>query len=157
MFRVREPHVWKSRWPSWAPRPNELYVDVKQHWTMHTHWLQFVPNMSTRHPRTLSSSSSSSTWNVGWGDSVCRRFPTLVHDLLSFIAYKCSGTSRSGSCTPTSGISTRELFWLTSTETRLFIRDRDKGGRGRKSECWIAGVKPEDQECREPPPKQQRC
>ena len=22
-------------------------VDVKQHWTMHTHWSQFVPNMST--------------------------------------------------------------------------------------------------------------
>ena len=35
-------------------------VDVKQHWTMHTHWSQFVPNMSTRHPRTLSSTSSSS-------------------------------------------------------------------------------------------------
>ena len=34
-------------------------VDVKQHWTMHTHWSQFVPNMSTRHPRTLSSTSSS--------------------------------------------------------------------------------------------------
>ena len=27
---------------------------------MHTHWSQFVPNMSTRHPRTLSSSLSSS-------------------------------------------------------------------------------------------------
>ena len=26
---------------------------------MHTHWSQFVPNMSTRHPRTLSSASSS--------------------------------------------------------------------------------------------------
>ena len=26
---------------------------------MHTHWSQFVPNMSTRHPRTLSSTSSS--------------------------------------------------------------------------------------------------
>ena len=25
---------------------------------MHTHWSQFVPNMSTRHPRTLSSTSS---------------------------------------------------------------------------------------------------
>ena len=37
-------------------------VDVKQHWTMHTHWSQFVPNMSTRHPRTLSSISSSPTW-----------------------------------------------------------------------------------------------
>ena len=35
-------------------------VDLKQHWTMHTHWSQFVPNMSTRHPRTLSSTSSSS-------------------------------------------------------------------------------------------------
>ena len=37
-------------------------VDLKQqHWTMHTHWSQFVPNMSTRHPRALSSTSSSST------------------------------------------------------------------------------------------------
>ena len=35
-------------------------VDVKQHSTMHTHWSQFVPNMSTRHPRTLNSTSSSS-------------------------------------------------------------------------------------------------
>ena len=25
-------------------------VDVKQHWTVLTHWSQFVPNMSTRHP-----------------------------------------------------------------------------------------------------------
>ena len=31
--------VWKSRWPSWAPRPMSLMVsvDVKQHWTMHRH------------------------------------------------------------------------------------------------------------------------
>ena len=34
-------------------------VDVKQHWTMLQHWSQFVPNMSARHPRTLSSTSSS--------------------------------------------------------------------------------------------------
>ena len=33
-------------------------VDVNQHWTMHTHWSQFVPNISTQHPRTLSSTSS---------------------------------------------------------------------------------------------------
>ena len=33
-------------------------VDVKQHWTMLTHWSQFVP--VNRHPRTLSSTSSSS-------------------------------------------------------------------------------------------------
>ena len=25
-------------------------VDVKPHWTMHTHWWQFVPDVSTRHP-----------------------------------------------------------------------------------------------------------
>ena len=35
-------------------------VDVTQHWTMHTHRSQFVPNMPTRHPRTLSSRSCSS-------------------------------------------------------------------------------------------------
>ena len=27
-------------------------VDVKQHWTVLRHWSHFVPNMSTRHPRT---------------------------------------------------------------------------------------------------------
>ena len=32
---------------------------VKQHSTMHTHWSQFVPNIPTRHTRTLSSTSSS--------------------------------------------------------------------------------------------------
>ena len=40
--------VWKSRWPSWAFRPNDssltVSVDVKQHWTMLTHWSQLVPN-----------------------------------------------------------------------------------------------------------------
>ena len=35
-------------------------VDVKQHWTINTHWSQFVPNMSDRHLRTLSSTTSSS-------------------------------------------------------------------------------------------------
>ena len=36
-------------------------VDVKQHWTMLRYWSQFVPNMLTRHPRKLSSTSSPST------------------------------------------------------------------------------------------------
>ena len=35
----------------------KISVDVKQHWTMPRHWSQFVPNMSTRHPRTCSSTS----------------------------------------------------------------------------------------------------
>ena len=39
----------------------------------------------------------------------------------------------------------RELFCLTSTETRMFIRDGDKRGRRRKSEGSIAGANPEDQ------------
>ena len=34
-------------------------LDTKQHWTLHTHWSQSVPNMSTWHLRTLSSTSSS--------------------------------------------------------------------------------------------------
>ena len=38
-------------------------VDVKQHWTMLMHWSQFVHNMSTWHPRTLSSTSSSANKN----------------------------------------------------------------------------------------------
>ena len=65
--RVQE--LWKSRWPSWAPRPNELCwffsVDVKQNWIgiMLTHWSQFVPNTSTPHPRTLSATSSSSNYS----------------------------------------------------------------------------------------------
>ena len=49
----------------WGGRPGlpilmslMVSVDVKQHWTTCTHWSQFVPNMSTRHPRTLSSTSS---------------------------------------------------------------------------------------------------
>ena len=49
--------VWKSRWPSWAPRPNELYGFCGRKATMN-HWSQFVPNMPTRHPRTLSSTLS---------------------------------------------------------------------------------------------------
>ena len=35
-------------------------LDAKQPWTMLTHWSQFVPNMSTRHLRRWSSTSSSS-------------------------------------------------------------------------------------------------
>ena len=35
-------------------------VDVKQPWTMHTHWSQFVPNVN-RHPRTWSSTLISSS------------------------------------------------------------------------------------------------
>ena len=34
-------------------------VGVKQHWTVLTHWSQFVPDTSAGHPRTLSSTSSS--------------------------------------------------------------------------------------------------
>ena len=44
--------VWKSRWPSWAPRPNEPYSFCGRKATlnpMHKHWSQFFPNMSTRH------------------------------------------------------------------------------------------------------------
>ena len=48
----------------------------------------------------------------------------------------------------------RELG-LTSTETRMFIRDGDRRGRGRKSEGSIAGANPEDQGCRGQPPEQQ--
>ena len=59
---------WKSRWPSWAPRA----VDVKQHWTMLTHWSQFVPNTSTRHPRTLNSTSSSNEWS--WSRKMINQF-----------------------------------------------------------------------------------
>ena len=54
--------AWKSKWPSWAFRPNEPcdFCGRKATLTMLRHWPQFVPNMSTRHPRTLSSTSSSS-------------------------------------------------------------------------------------------------
>ena len=40
----------------------------------------------------------------------------------------------------------RESFCLTSTGTKLFIRDGDKEGRGRNSEGSIAGANPEDQD-----------
>ena len=47
------------------PYGSQCHVDVKQHWTKHPHCRsQFVPNMSTRHPRTLSSTSSSSSAKV---------------------------------------------------------------------------------------------
>ena len=39
-------------------------VDVKQQWTMLRHWSQFVPNMSTQHPRTWSSKPSSHRCNL---------------------------------------------------------------------------------------------
>ena len=60
--------VWKSRWPSWAFRPNDSSLTVlKQHWTVLTHWSQLVPNnYVNRHLRTWSSTSSSSPhscWN----------------------------------------------------------------------------------------------
>ena len=42
-------------------------ADVKQHWTMLGHWSQFVPNRSTRHPSTLSSTLSSTNVHEGWG------------------------------------------------------------------------------------------
>ena len=78
-------------------------VDVKQHWTMHTHWSQFVPNMYVnRHPRTLSSTSSSpSSWElslyvlvkpeapVAWfimtslGFPLCGLQDTLTYSLIS--------------------------------------------------------------------------
>ena len=70
-------------------------VDVKQQWTMLTHWSQFVPNMSTRHPRTLSITSSS------WSS-----YPAII----------------TGTCTPSSEVSSpsleggcycaRSLSWL---------------------------------------------
>ena len=50
----------------------------------------------------------------------------------------------------------RELFCLTSTETRIFIRDGDKGRRGRESEGSIAGAsEPGRPRCRGQPPEQQ--
>ena len=39
---------------------------------MHTHWSQFVPNMLTRHPKTLSSISSS------WAQLFCRELSCAV-------------------------------------------------------------------------------
>ena len=59
--------MWKSRWPSWAPRPNEPDGFCRRkatQWTMHTHWSQFVPNQ-------LSSTSSSSGGTGRWRETVC--------------------------------------------------------------------------------------
>ena len=51
--------VWRSRWPSWAPRPNEPYGFCGRKATLnHEHALV---SLSTRYPRTLSSTSSSSS------------------------------------------------------------------------------------------------
>ena len=51
--------VWKSRWLSWAACPNEPYSFCGRKATLNHAMSQFVPNMSTQHPRTLSSTSSS--------------------------------------------------------------------------------------------------
>ena len=56
--------VWKSRWPSWAPRPNEPYGFCGRKATLnHAHALVSLSliMMSTRHPRTLSSTTSTTT------------------------------------------------------------------------------------------------
>ena len=55
-----------------------------------------------------------------------------------------------------------ESFCLTSTETRLFIRDGDRRagvgwGKEGKSDGSITGANPEDQGCRGPPPERQNC
>ena len=83
-------------------------MDVKQHWTMHTHWLQFVHNMSTDIILSSASSSSSSgepaphsSWN-----SNC-----VVHQL-----------PRNGEGTPPF-----LLFWRRSTASSVF----PVGTRGR--------------------------
>ena len=54
--------VWESRWPSWAPRPNEPYGFRGRKATLsHAHALVTVrPWYVNRHPRTLSCTLSSS-------------------------------------------------------------------------------------------------
>ena len=81
---------------SWGGRPGlsvlmslTVSVDVKQHWTMLTHWSQFVPNMSTWHPRTLSSTSS--LWKLWescgrrWRRSCHTRWPAIVPNNMSWL------------------------------------------------------------------------
>ena len=60
-FRVQELSESRGGRPGRLPVLMSLMVsvDVKQHWTMLTRWSQFVPNVSTQHPRILSSTSSS--------------------------------------------------------------------------------------------------
>ena len=63
-YRVQEPCESRGGRPGLSILMSlTVSVDVKQHWTMLMHWSQFVPNMSTQHPRTLSSTSSSPGWN----------------------------------------------------------------------------------------------
>ena len=55
-------------------------VDVKQCWTMLTHWSQLVPNMSIWHPRTLSNTWRKKNWTDDWRDwqhSTMTRVPCL--------------------------------------------------------------------------------
>ena len=89
---------------SWGGRPGlpvlmrlMVSVDVKQPSSMHTHWSQFVPNMSTRHPRTWSSTSSSSAVPAGLGLQPGNVGPCLQH----FNQGECYITSFTADCTST--------------------------------------------------------
>ena len=103
--------MWKSRWPSWAPRPNKPYGFCGRRKATLNHAYALVtvcPWYVSRHPRTLSSASSSSP-------SSSSRPPRLSHS--------------SRTLTGTGGVPTvTMLFWRSR---RLSLRSLRVGAQGK--------------------------
>ena len=72
--------VWKSRWPSWAFRPNEPYGfrRCKAILNRASALVTICPEYASRHPRTWSSTSSSSVISSSHTLSVTVQRPLLV-------------------------------------------------------------------------------
>jgi len=150
-FRQSLGAVWKSRWPYWAPRT--VSVDVRFLWTYgfcgrkatldHAHALITVwPYMSTLHPRTLSSTTSSSSsvfsqssgavWKLRWPSwaprpnepyGFCGRKATLnrAHVLVKVFFPNNYVNPTSGTLSSTSPSSSSSSVWcLTSTVWTLW-------------------------------------
>ena len=109
-------------------------VDVKQHWTMHTHWSQFVPNMSTRHPRTLSSLHYHRHTCLPKGYFVPDRYWTAGPIFSSYVDFpmcealipslKCVRNTRLGGSPKTSVKSRWILIWSSLSLNLLKIKKR---------------------------------
>ena len=82
LYRESLGAVWKSRWPSWVPCPNELYGFCGRKATLnHAHALVTV---CPWHPRTLSSTSSSSTHTVRKKDQFQKSLSVSKESLLVY-------------------------------------------------------------------------
>ena len=99
-------------------KPYGFPVDVKRHWTMLTHWSQFVPNMSTRHPRTLSNTRRRSGVGQKWFQSSRSDATTTKHCLNTpnFLAVVDTDVplTNSSDFTTRRGILPEAFFWTKS-------------------------------------------